>query len=50
MRLQLIQVRGGRYPVCLCLLAKLLGLVEEIGSAVQRDAGAIPAGAPCLIG
>jgi hypothetical protein len=50
MRLQLIQPRYGRYPFCLRLLAKFLGLVEEVCSAVQRDAGVIIAGAPRPVG
>jgi hypothetical protein len=50
MRLHLIQVRRGRYPVSLCLLAKLLGLVEEVCSAVQRDADVISAVAQCPVG
>jgi hypothetical protein len=50
MRLQLIQARGGRYLVRSCLLAKPLGLVEEVCSTVQRDPGVIPAVAPGPVG
>lgn len=50
MRLQLIQARRGRYPVCSCLVAKLLSIIKEVSSAVQSDADAICAVAPCPVG
>lgn len=41
MRLQLIQARRGRYPV---------SIIKEVSSAVQSDADAISAVAPCPVG